>query len=428
MSKSYCAYPWTHQYIHMSGSIRLCCATMTNAVNNKGQRYHVNNDSLENVWNSDYMKQVRLKMLKGESLKECTKCVDQEARGYKSMRDLNNKEKNIALTQDDGSIKKMPYTMELHFGNMCNLKCRMCGQDYSNQIGKEILEIGETDKDFLNWVYKQSANVNNWTNNLSVEYNWFKNNKTKNKLIKFVNDHIKTLTVIGGEPSIIPEFYELLDYCGDNNTLKDKNITIVTNLTNTSPKMTKWLPKTKSWIIWASIDGLGSRTEYIRYPSNFDKVVENLNFYKKLLKEHGNGKIVFSPAVQLLNIDQLDDMLKWFIKFADGDFPKLFDVSWMSQVWYPKICNYDMAPKEYRFRVADKLALSSKEFEQYDSIYNFYQTQITNLKQDHLTTQQRKDFQLSFIRYNDTLDKHRKGTTWRQLLPYLEETLTKALR
>ena len=197
---------------------------------------------------------------------------------------------------------------------------------------------------------------------------------------------------------------------------------------NTNPKLTKWLPKTKSWIIWASIDGLGNRTEYIRYPSNFDKVVENLNFYKKLLKEHGNGKIVFSPAVQLLNIDQLDDMLKWFIKFADGDFPKLFDVSWMSQVWYPKICNYDMAPKEYRFRVADKLALSSKEFEQYDSIYNFYQTQITNLKQDHLTTQQRKDFQLSFIRYNDTLDKHRKGTTWRQLLPYLEETLTKALR
>jgi glutamate-1-semialdehyde 2,1-aminomutase len=82
MSKTYCAYPWTHQYIHMSGSIRLCCATMTNAVNNKGQRYHVNNDSLENVWNSDYMKQVRLKMLKGESLKECTKCVDQEARWF----------------------------------------------------------------------------------------------------------------------------------------------------------------------------------------------------------------------------------------------------------------------------------------------------------------------------------------------------------
>ena len=428
MSKTYCAFPFSHQYVHMSGSVRLCCATMNNAVNDKGQRFHVNNSSLEKIWNSDYMKQVRLKMLRGEPLKECTKCVDQETRGYKSMRDKRNKEKNIALTNANGSIKTMPYTMELHFGNMCNLKCKMCGQNYSNQIGKEILEIGKTDKDFLNWVYKQSANVNNWTNNLSVEYNWFQNEKTKNKLTKFVNDHIITLTVIGGEPTIIPEFYELLDYCGNNDTLKDKNITIVTNLTNTNPKMTQWLPKTKSWVIWASIDGLGDRTEYIRYPSNFDKVVENLEFYKKLIKESGNGKLVFSPAVQLLNIDQLDDMLKWFINFADGDFPKLFDVSWMSQVWYPKICNYDMAPEEYRFRIADKLAKSSKDFKQYDNIHNFYQTQITNLKQDHLSKQERRHLQQSFIRYNDTQDKHRGKTTWRQLLPYLEETLTKSLR
>ena len=363
MSKTYCDFPFEHQYVHMSGSVRLCCATMENVTDKKGNRVHMNNDSLQKIWNNEYMKQVRLKMKNGEQLKACSKCVDQEARGYKSMRKEISQEKNLNKVKADGSIDIMPHSMELHFGNMCNLKCKMCGQDYSNQIGKELLEIGETDKDFLSWIYKQSGNVNNWTNNLSVEYNWFQKEKTKNKLIKFVNDHIITLTVIGGEPTIIPEFYELLDYCGNpwknwpifNDTLKDKNITIVTNLTNTNPKMTQWLPKTKSWVIWASIDGLGDRTEYIRYPSNFDKVVENLEFYKKLIKESGNGKLVFSPAVQLLNIDQLDDMLKWFINFADGDFPKLFDVSWMSQVWYPKICNYDVAPREYRLKVADKL-------------------------------------------------------------------------
>ena len=73
--------------------------------------------------------------------------------------------------------------------------------------------------------------------------------------------------------------------------------------------MTQWFPKMKSWMIWASIDGLGDITEYIRYPSNFKKVVENLNFYKKLVLESGNGRIMFSPAVQLLNIHELDDML-----------------------------------------------------------------------------------------------------------------------
>ena len=424
MTKTYCAFPFQHQYVHMSGSVRLCCATMENVTDKKGNRVHMNNDSLQKIWNSDYMKDARLKMKNGELLKACTKCIDQEARGYKSMRNENNEEKNINNVSADGSMDTMPNSMELHFGNVCNLKCKMCGQDYSNQIGKEILQIGEKDKDFLEWVYKQSGNVNNWTNNLSVEYTWFRNEKTKNKLIDYVSKHITKLTIIGGEPTVIPEFYELLDYCYENNTLKDKDITIVTNLTNTNPKMTQWLPEMKSWTIWASIDGLGDITEYIRYPSNFKKVVENLNFYKKLLLESNNGQIVFSPAVQLLNIHQLDDMLKWFIDFTDNRWGKQFNISWMSQVWYPRICNYDTAPKQYRYKVADKLEESIDYFTKYKDISFFYNKQIENLRNSFIEEPMEKHLQKAFIRYNDTQDKHRKGKTWRELLPELEQALT----
>jgi len=424
MTKTYCSFPFQHQYVHMSGSVRLCCATMENVTDKKGNRVHMNNDSLQKIWNNDYMKDVRLKMKNGEVLKACTKCIDQEARGYKSMRQDNNEEKNINNVNADGSMDTMPNSMELHFGNVCNLKCKMCGQDYSNQIGKEILQIGEKDKDFLKWVYKQSGNVNNWTNNLSVEYTWFRNEKTKNKLIDYVSKHITQLTIIGGEPTVIPEFYELLDYCYKNNTLQDKNITIVTNLTNTNPKMTQWLPKMKAWTIWASIDGLGDITEYIRYPSNFKKVVENLNFYKKLLLESNNGRIVFSPAIQLLNIHQLDDMLKWFIDFADNHWGEQFNISWMSQVWYPRICNYDTAPKQYRYKVADKLEESIDYFTKYNDISFFYNKQIENLRNSFIEEPMEKHLQKAFIRYNDTQDKHRKGKTWRELLPELEQALT----
>ena len=424
MTKTYCSFPFQHQYVHMSGSVRLCCATMENATDKKGNRIHMNNDSLQKTWNSDYMKEARLKMKNGEVLKACTKCVEQEARGYKSMRNENNEEKNINNVNADGSMDTMPNSMELHFGNVCNLKCKMCGQDYSNQIGKEILQIGEKDKDFLKWVYKQSGNVNNWTNNLSVEYTWFRNEKTKNRLIEYVSKHITQLTIIGGEPTVIPEFYELLDYCYKNNTLQNKDITIVTNLTNTNPKMTQWFPKMKNWMIWASIDGLGDITEYIRYPSSFKKVVENLNFYKKLLLESNNGRIVFSPAIQLLNIHQLDDMLKWFIDFADNHWGKQFNISWMSQVWYPRICNYDTAPKQYRYKVADKLEESIDYFTKYNDISFFYNKQIENLRNSFIEEPMEKHLQKAFIRYNDTQDKHRKGKTWRELLPELEQALT----
>jgi len=425
MPKTYCAFPFTHQYIHMSGSVRLCCATMENATDKKGNRIHMNNDSLQKTWNSDYMKEARLKMKNGEVLEACTKCVDQEARGFKSMRNDLDEEENLSNVNTDGSMDIMPHSMELHFGNLCNLKCKMCGQDYSNQIGKEILQIGKKDKDFLAWVYKQSGNVNNWTNNLSVEYTWFQNEKTKNRLLEYVSKNITKLTIIGGEPTVIPEFYELLDYCYKKGTLKDKEITITTNLTNTNSKMTQWLPAMKEWRIWASLDGIGDTTEYIRYPSNFNKVKENLEYYKKMLDDCGNGSIVFSPAIQLLNIHQLDEMLKWFIDFSDGAWGDTFHISWMAQVWYPRICNYDTAPREYRLMVADKLEKSAEYFTKYKGISFFYNKQIENLRTDQLNKETEKDLQKSFIRYNDTQDKHRKGNTWRNLLPYLEETLTK---
>jgi organic radical activating enzyme len=392
----------------------------------KGNRLHINNDSLDKVWNSDQIKDIRLKMIKGEDISACSKCVEQESRGYTSMRESQDMEKNFALTQDDGTVDAMPTTMELHFGNLCNLKCKMCGQQYSNQIGKELLEIGKNDKDFLNWVYKESGNVNIWTNNLSVEYRWFQNEKIKNKLFDYIARNINELVVIGGEPTVIPEFWELFAYLDKKDVLKNMTITLTTNLTNVNPKMTSWLPRLKKWTIWASVDGIGDRTEYIRYPSNFKKIVENIEFYKSLL-HHGNGDIYLSPAIQLLNIDQLDELLKWWLQVSGEDFGETFHISWMAQVWYPTICNYDIAPKSYKIKVANKLQRSLQFFTMHPQIKNFYQTQIDNLLNDVCKFDDRKHFQQAFIRYNDTQDKHRKGKTWRQLIPDLESALTESL-
>ena len=146
-----------------------------------------------------------------------------------------------------------------------------------------------------------------------------------------------------------------------------------------------------------------------------------------MFNDYGNGSITFSPAIQLLNIHQLDEMLKWFIDFSDGAWGDKFDVSWMAQVWYPRICNYDTAPRQYRLMVADKLEKSAGYFAQYKSISSFYNKQIENLRTDQLDKNTALDLQKSFIRYNDTQDTHRKGKTWRRLLPHLEQTLTNNL-
>ena len=90
--------------------------------------------------------------------------------------------------------------------------------------------------------------------------------------------------------------------------------------------------------------------------SNSFQVIHELGLgFSHIPNLNKNGRIVFSPAVQLLNIHQLDDMLKLFLKIADGNWGEQFDVSWLSQVWYPKICNYDTAPKEYRLQAIEKV-------------------------------------------------------------------------
>ena len=425
MSKSYCARLWHHQYIHMSGHIRYCCATEHRLLDDRGNKLHMNNDSLQKAWNSKDMKQARLAMVRGDEVPACVKCVEQERLGFKSMRDTRFKERYVKSTKPDGSIDAMPHEMELHFGNLCNLKCKMCGQQYSNQIGKELLEIGEGDKDFLDWVVKESGNVNIWTNNLSVEYKWFRNEKVKRRLFEYIGKNITELVVIGGEPTVIPEFWELLNYLDQHGHLGKLELTITTNLTNTNTNLTKWLPKLKAWTIWASVDGLGERTEYIRYPSKFSKVTESLQFYKE--NTGNNGRIVLSPAIQLLNIDQLDDLLMWWLDFAGGNLGPKFDVSWMAQVLYPTICNYDILPDGYRNKVAEKLEKSIHRFQDHDHIINFYRNQIKNLRTPKLDNGKRIHFQKAFMRYNDTQDKHRKRKSWRQLLPDLEAALTKSV-
>jgi len=427
MTGSYCAKLWNHQYVHMSGSIRYCCATMENLKDKKGNRLHINNDSLEKAWNSEEIRQARLKMIKGESVSACVKCVQQEERGYQSMRDTREMEHNMSATNKDGSVAQLPWTMELHLGNLCNLKCKMCGQQYSNQIGKELLEIGKNEPDFIKWVTKESGNVNIWTNNLSVEYHWFRHPKIKKKLFDYITNNITEIVVIGGEPTVIPEFWELFAHLEEHDRLKDLSITLTTNLTNVNPRMTDWLRKLKHWVIWASVDGLGDRTEYIRYPSNFKKVCANLDFYKELLV-HNNGSIVLSPAIQLLNIDQLDEILLWWLDFSGGVLGEKFVISWMAQVWYPTICNYDILPSDYKIRIADKLLSSRESFAGHPDIITFYENQIQNLRREVYSEQEKVHFQKAFIRYNDTQDRYRKGKTWRELLPDLEQSLTKSIK
>ena len=417
MSKVFCDKPFNHNYIHPNGKMRLCCTTVQDLpTDNNYNLFDANKHSINDYWNSNRMKEIRRKMIAGEKIRDCERCYRQEEQGAESLRSTQGMNKYIVGTLPDGTYQESANSMQIQLGNICNLKCKMCSQMYSHMHGMETKEIGEQDPKWLHWVKEQGANVNNWTNELGIKQEWYKNKEFKLKMFEHISKNITQLNVIGGEPTLIPEFYELFEYCDQQGTLRSKNVTIVTNLTNTNPRLTKWLPKLKEWTIWASVDGVGERTEYIRYPSNWNKVLESLEFYRNLLGT--NGKITLSPAIQLLNIDQLDDIAQWWLDWCGGELNDRYGFTWLATVWYPLICNPSIAPREWRLNVADKL--SKYKFDQN------YQNIIEQLRRDQHTPEKYEELQKAFIKYNDKQDQFRNvKKTWRDLLPELERCIDK---
>jgi len=391
---------------------------------NQYNHYNMSRDEILDSWNSEYMKNIRLKMIAGKEISNCQRCVESESQGLTSMRTIDDKENYIGSTKKDGSVDHKPKSVELHFGNTCNLHCKMCSQQFSHMIGKELLKMGEQDPEFLKWVKKESGVLNNWTGELDIEYDWYKNKKIKKSIFEHVSKNVDVLTVIGGEPTIIKEFYELLEYCSVQNTLQDKILTITTNMTNASKNLSTWLDAVKYFTIHASIDGLDARNKYIRYPCDWNSVLKTMEFYKRTTERHNNGRFSFAPAIQLLNIDQLPELCTFFI---ENFISKSCEIAWVSQVRYPIICDYAILPTEHRLKIADKIETATKNIDHTHTVKKLL-GHVTDLRTETFSIDQQQMYQQMFVRYNDQQDKFRKSTTWRALLPDLEETLTKALK
>jgi MoaA/NifB/PqqE/SkfB family radical SAM enzyme len=421
MSKTFCNFPWKQIYISTSGNHRICCMNQHNITKDDGY-FHFNmaRDKMSDSWNSEYMKAMRVKLMNGEKHENCGRCYQQEELGHQAMRDDLGMEELIKNTSKDGTYNVQPNNIELHFGNLCNLACKMCSQNYSTTIGKELLKMGENDPEFLKWVKSQSGNVNNWTGQLDVAYDWFKDKKIKLEVFEHVSKNITALQVIGGEPTVIKEFWELLEYLDNKNTLAEKHLLISTNLTNVNPKLTRWLGKTKSWTIAASIDGIGDRNRYIRYPSDWNTILRNLKFYNEIKAQTKKGQISYGPAIQLLNIDQIVDLCRFFEESSPGNH----GISgYYSHVKYPVICDYDIAPPEYKLKVADKLEKQIKDLRS-PTYMDEISSHIDALRREVFTEDQRNSYLKMFMRFNDTQDKFRNTKTWRELLPDLESAIS----
>lgn len=298
MTDTFCILPFMHLATNASGNLRICCNSIPGEnfiLKEDGSPYKIYKDNLEEAWNSNTYRVIRDEFLNNKRPDMCARCFREEDAGIVSPRHAWNQK----WKEDKTYTVDMPYHIkyiDLRLGNLCNLRCRMCNPYASNQWLKEWHLIDN----------KLSSDEQIRLKRMD----WPKDKKTWDNLMPLL-DSVEEVYLTGGEPTIIKEQFILLDYLIDQNLSQKVKLKYNTNLTNIPVDLLAKWKLFKKIQLNCSIDAIGDLDRYIRYPSDWNTIVENFNILNKL----DNVNIEIHCTVQMYNILRLQDLIEWALPY-----------------------------------------------------------------------------------------------------------------
>ena len=315
-SPTFCVYPWMEFIVGPTAHMKLCCIAQGALKTESGESYTTENSSMEDVWNSYGMREVRKKMLSGKKIKDCAHCYYQESLGRTSYRQTFNREwlmgpfgeeivRRIEISRaTDGRVDSPPLYLDIRPGNLCNLKCRMCNPGNSSKIYQEQKELLDEKREKVSSLI-ETAYFN--TDKKSF-HNWHEDPKLWKEIYSWLPG-VKKLYFTGGEPTLIQRNWDLLDYVKRKKWSKNIYLHFNVNCTHIPDKLLSTFEDFQGVCLNLSIDGYGKVQEYIRNPSKWSVIEKNV----RKVMEHKNERVTvyFSPVVQVYNILNLIELLRW---------------------------------------------------------------------------------------------------------------------
>jgi hypothetical protein len=314
-----CLAPWTHTYLSPQTERRMCCASREPAQNfqqyidtkaGTGKYIPI---TLDAHWNSEHMKSVRQRMMSGETLPECEVC-NNKLLNTDVYRDyfwhLFKHKYNELMDNTDatGFTTAQPVSWDYRFSNLCNFKCRTCGDMLSSSWETEQKQHGMVD-----WTNPK----NNWMQkDIREHITQFQDSQIEAEFSEAVESHrVEEIYWVGGEPLMYEQHWRYMRRIielGDGKNLYARYNTNLSRVEYGGWNLYKdILSGLRDWQICASLDGTGATGEYIRTGLNYETFVNNFKQGLEIATHPRQMRLDFTLTLPgMMEVDAMNALAK----------------------------------------------------------------------------------------------------------------------
>jgi len=301
----FCVLPWVSLETSPIGTVRPCCLADDEIVDDTGEKFNLATANFVDIQNSHHMQTLRQQFLDQQQPQTCRKCWREERSGRTSKRmHTLNRLKHILSDQDSWTQDAKPLLfLDLKLGNICNLKCRICGSWSSSTFATEELQWLRRDEDKKDSPHYKMLRQGAWPR---------ENEKFWTEIDQVV-DQIRYIEFTGGEPFMIQEHFDMLQGLADRGIAHQVEIHYNTNGTQWPEQAEQIWRHFKTVEIAFSIDDVGPRFEYQRSNAVWSDVCINIEKFKQLRQKYNNIKLQACITVNVFNVYYLEYVANWAI-------------------------------------------------------------------------------------------------------------------
>jgi MoaA/NifB/PqqE/SkfB family radical SAM enzyme len=210
----FCVLPWISLEASPIGTVRPCCLANDEIVDSNSVKFNLKSANFRDIQNSEYMYQLRQAFLAGKRPATCRKCWAEEDAGRTSKRmHTLDRLKHMGITAEWTHDAKPLMFLDLKLGNICNLKCRICGSWSSSSFAVEEIANSVEAHSKTSFAY-QMLKAGRWPR---------ENAQFWSEIDTVVND-IRYIEFTGGEPFMIEEHFDnVTRYSGSRYCITSRN-------------------------------------------------------------------------------------------------------------------------------------------------------------------------------------------------------------